>query len=354
MRDKHDILPWKRLRKGALLTAASLIALLVLSSWLNFRQSSHSAFVFAGQTYVHQVGNEQWQTVSPKITEDAERHQADVGIVVSYCNEADDTVEFMESCVRNITRETELTVDIKYYCKCSAHSFCDVYLPNIGREGQTFVWHILNMHDSLNLVTVFVNGGFLSKPQKMGTSALRKIADELAQTYSTVGLKDKLSDFFSDGGKSSLDESQFHYTAPVNCSVVEEHCSVDANRCTLADLPCEGESRCACSPQSNCSWTGSTKNNPVILNGHLEPAVNEEGGTHSMFTWACEKLGIMPARIIGCGYEWSATFAVGRNRLQRLPLGAFAELLREYDSHGANGGVVVHYMERLWRSMYLC
>ena len=273
----------------------------------------------------------------------------DIAIVVAYCNEPEETVATLGAC-ENELRSVGLEVETIYYCKCSVQSFCRFHLPKIGREAQTFLLHILNMYHSLHPITMFVNGGFLSKSHAV--EAVQKICQELNNSMFEHAENQNLSDFYIDQHNCHRD-AHSNDTPPVNCSSVEEYCSVEENRCSVT-LPCEGESQCGCSPQSNCSWIGGTKEHAVIHGGFLAPALNNEGGFHSFYTWACEKFNISPTKIAQCGYSWSATFAVGRNRLQRLPLSTYASLVKEFDLYGVNGGVAIHYVERLWRSIYLC
>jgi hypothetical protein len=276
----------------------------------------------------------------------------DIAIVVAYCNEPEETVATLGAC-ENELRSIGLEVETIYYCKCSVQSFCRFHIPNIGREGQTFLLHILNTYHSLHPITMFVNGGFLSKPHAV--EAVQKICQELKNSKLEQAENQNLSDFYIDQHKCHR-VADSKDTPPVNCSSVEEYCSVEENRCNVhfLSLPCKGESQCGCSPQSNCTWRGWTKDNPVTQGGFLEPALNNEGGIHSFYTWACQRFNISPTKITQCGISWSSTFAVGRNRLQRLPLSTYALLVREFDLYGANGGIAVHYLERLWRSIYLC
>lgn len=273
--------------------------------------------------------------------------RADISVVVSYCDESEDTMSHLEAYA-NDTRVTGLDVEVIYYCKCAIHDFCSFHLPNIGREGHTYLWHISHSHDSN--VTVFINGGFMSKSSAQ--ASVQKIFSELI--HNSLQIKNNGLNFYCDEQKTSWDDNPSLYARSDNCSTVHEYCSLESNRCSISDLPCSGESVCGCVEQANCSWIGATKENPVILGGHLISALNEQGEKHSMFSWSCEKLGICPSTIIQCGYSWSAVFAVGRSRLRRLPRHTRLQLLREFDNYAANGGVVVHYLERLWRSVFLC
>ena len=273
--------------------------------------------------------------------------RADVAVVVSYCNESEDAISHLESYV-NDARVTGLVVEVMYYCKCAVREFCSFHLPNIGREGHTYLWHMSNGYDSN--VTVFINGGFMSKSHAQ--AAVKKVFTEL--TDNSLQIKNNGLNFYCDEQKISWDDNPSLYARSNDCLSVQEYCSLKSNRCSISDLPCSGESVCGCAEQVNCSWIGATKENPIIIEGHLEPALNERGEKHSMFSWSCEKLGLSPSTIIQCGNSWSAVFAVGRSRLRRLPKHTRLQLLREFDNYSANGGIVVHYLERLWRSVFLC
>lgn len=233
-------------------------------------------------------------------------------------------------------------VEVSYYCKCLLHDFCSLHLPNVGREGHSYLWYVAHNYDSLASTTVFINGGFESKPH--AKFAVHKIFNVLISDSADVRKKGEM--FYCDERETSWTDTATIFMQTQNCSVVEEYCGVDTNRCSISDLPCFGQSKCGCSPQVNCSWVGSTREKLVITGGQLESALNNVGEAHSIFSWSCDKLGISPETIEQCGYSWSAVFAVGRSRLHRLPEGLYLQLIEEFDLFGANGGVVVHYLER--------
>lgn len=280
----------------------------------------------------------------------------DVELVVSYCNE-EDTVGVLERHITELQTKG-VRADITYYCKCEAKSFCDTFLPNIGREGQTFMWHVFYNYDSLYPTTVFINGGFLSKTHT--SYAVEKIFNNIGQVESVQempGLQ-RTHDFYVDEqvyyNGSIFSRARSSHTTKVNCMEVNEYCSADENLCSVSDLPCVDGSRCGCQPQSNCSWTGLTQANLKYQNGHLEPLWDDYGREHSFFTWACKRLNILPATIVQCGYSWGAVFAVSRNRLHRLSSDDYHNILLDYNVSGGTGGVLVHYMERLYRTVYFC
>ena len=340
-------------KRSELIRALPIVLSLYIAAVFSYKYTYHEDTHLTASTHDNRMNGKELDTISSEV----DSLRADVGVVVSFCNEPDRSVEQIESHMKMLRDNSSLSVRAVYYCKCSAHIFCDFYLPNIGREGQTFLLHILNNYRTLNSVTVFVNAGFFSKPINIGTGALKGIFDELAQAYAEPRPKVSLLDFYGDADKFSWDDKTGllnDFVTPVDCAVTEEFCSVDANRCIVDDLPCEGHSRCACFPQSNCTWSGSTRENAVFTRGHLQPAVNEKGAQHTMFTWACTNLYLTPSKISTCGYSWGALFAAGKNRLQRLQDISYHMLVREFDLYGASGGLAGHYLERLWRSMYLC
>ena len=284
--------------------------------------------------------------------------RAHVGVVVSFCREPLESI----ASLRSLTVKLEaagLKVDTLYYCKCVSRPWCTMMIPNIGREGQTFLWHVFQTYKTLHHVTIFVNGGFLSKPHT--TAALTDMVDHLLKNPILQSRQPRinlattlLDDFYSDGGAFTWEKPNQVVGTVKNCSVVSEFCAVQANLCDIADLPCVGTERCGCTAQRTCNWVGASKENPTTAGGALQPALSDGDAPHSIYSWACDILGISPNKIRECGYTWGATFAVGRNRLKRLPASDYEKLLVEFEKYGTNGGIMVHYMERLWRSIYLC
>ena len=91
------------------------------------------------------------------------RHVTTLGLVVSVCKEPRDTVEEIENFIVRLTK-SGFDVRRHIYCKCGPwHAACDENVPNLGREGETFMRHIAENYDTLDDVIWFVNGGFLSK-----------------------------------------------------------------------------------------------------------------------------------------------------------------------------------------------
>ena len=278
--------------------------------------------------------------------------RADVGIVVATCNESSDNREALRLYQERL-EISGYSVELVRYCKCGTGSECNVLLENIGREGHTFLWHVSHNYHRLHELTLFVNGGFKSKAY--GVSAMENIVSMLSEGRAKQQLRSMYIDQLkhSSGDISKLGEKS-HVLHRFNCSSVRSYCSSQENLCTISDLPCKAQQKCACVPQKECRWIGTTSANPRFDEGRLAPATEDFNQTHSFFSWACARFGILPEQIIACGYSWGAIFAVGKSRLQRLSLQKYDQILKEYDLQGVNGGIMGHYMKRLYRSLYLC
>ena len=77
-------------------------------------------------------------------------------------------------------------------------------------------------------------------------------------------------------------------------------------------------------------------------------------GGHSLYTWACLRFNVGASLMDQCGASRSGVFAVGASRIRAHPRSAYQSLLAEYQQYGMNGGIVVHYAERMCHSLFLC
>ena len=55
-----------------------------------------------------------------------------------------------------------------------------------------------------------------------------------------------------------------------------------------------------------------------------------------------------------CGASRSGIFAVGASRVRAYPVSVYESLVDEYANYGTNGGIVSHYVERLYRGLFFC
>ena len=77
-------------------------------------------------------------------------------------------------------------------------------------------------------------------------------------------------------------------------------------------------------------------------------------GGHSLYTWACSRFNLSASLMHQCGASRSGVFAVGASRIRAHPKSAYESLFVEYEKYGKNGGIVGHYAERMYRSLFFC
>jgi hypothetical protein len=73
-----------------------------------------------------------------------------------------------------------------------------------------------------------------------------------------------------------------------------------------------------------------------------------------MYTWACSRLGVDAKILHQCGASQSGVFVVGSERLRSYPKLVYDSLVEEYEAYSTTGGLMGHYMERMYRSMFYC
>lgn len=299
-----------------------------------------------------------------------------VELVVAVCNEPKERIDALVSFASNLREAAMHTsmqwnISICLYCKCREHVWCNKHLPNVGREGHTYLEHLVHAYDELADVTVFINPGTGSKAT-LASAQKTRIADAVMRDTMQALIHGKLSNsFWSDGqGKPSFAPAASEVT-PLNESLAQTRCRAEADalcsatsrtHCPLAlGLPCERQ--CGCNDPGVCRWSGSTATNVAWLDG-IRVATNEStlhdeaplpSARPSSFThWACKHLVVSPSAFRRCRWAPTATFAVGSVRVHRHPARTYAGISHELTVAGFTGGVAVHYMERLWRSLFAC
>ena len=286
-----------------------------------------------------------------------------LGVVVSVCKEPPQT---FEQLVLFMNRLVDDGFDVRrhVYCKCGPWEACDRYVQNIGREGETFARHIAENYDTLDDVIWFVNGGFLSK--KHAKVAVRRhmhvftSSGDLFHGENSKAQRVYLDDWLTSFEKiSRRDQTNNKSDARIqNCiDDASRHCA-SVYRCEYT-LPCARNQACACEIQRDCQWIGATKSNywndthhdyalDVPLPDHMFPK------GYSFYTWACVHLNVHASLLHRCGASRSGIFAVGASRVRAYPVSVYESLVDEYANYGTNGGIVSHYVERLYRGLFFC
>ena len=297
------------------------------------------------------------------------RRVTTLGLVFSVCKEPRDTIQEIENFIARL-KKSGFNVQRHIYCKCGPwYAACDRIVPNLGREGETFMRHIAENYHTLDDVIWFVNGGFLSKKHtrkavarqmRVFTSRPRRRFHGEHNNARMVYLDDWIISFDSidpDERRETNRKSQQFSQLQSCLEDASKHCS-SKFRCEYT-LPCDDNQACACKVQRDCRWMGETKEN--YWNTSLEayrlqvpaPDASFPGG-HSLYTWACSRFNLSASLLHRCGASRSGVFAVGASRVRAHPKSAYESLLVEYQKYGMNGGIVVHYAERMYRSLFLC
>jgi hypothetical protein len=286
--------------------------------------------------------------------ESVERRASSIGVVVSICQEPQETFLALKTLMRELDKCHGFTVRRYIYCKCGPWYVCDLTLPNVGREGNTFVTHVSKNYGTLDDIVWFVNGGFMSKEH--ATKAFSKIQ----RTLTHMQLQRHLTKLaYVDDMITSLDSVDVKrkpsYAQHSCLAIANAHCK-RAFSCEYT-LPCENKEACACEVQRTCHWTGATKENyNTTMASHLivPPLDGTAPRGHSMYTWACSRLGVDAKILHQCGASQSGVFAVGSERLRSYPKLVYDSLVEEYEAYSTTGGLMGHYMERMYRSMFYC
>ena len=287
-----------------------------------------------------------------------------IGIVVSWCNEPNEahaTLRAYEHELRQL-----FSVNVWHYCKCSSRDECVEILPNIGREGHTFLHHVASRYNSsLDDLTVFVNGGFLAKTYTR--DALRRVFVRLENLRRARWTSDfVLTNVFADQEILVWDEpveiaERASFSTSHCMQSVRQFCADDsAHRCRHKFSCAKGQT-CGCDAHTSCAWSGSTTENRNDVLTTLPPtSVRAEDNlglnvaNNNMYTWTCSRTSIDPSTIHSCGTTYGAVFAVGKARIRARDADFYLELKNELETYGVTGGMMSHYMERLYRTLFYC
>lgn len=324
------------------------------------------------------------------------RANARLEVVLAVCNEPAERIDALQAFASRLRAATqhahsrEWTVSMRMYCKCGVHAWCDERLPNVGREGHTFLEHMVRHYDQLADVTLFMNPG--TGDRSVSASKVR-IADRVMSDTLHALAHDKLTEsFYADGEARAVFAPVASVGAARNWSLARQTCWTDAatlcspqavaaasKQCPVhLILPCERH--CGCGDPGVCKWSGSTLANNVTLPASLASARTERRTARrkmaallpahpsasrtmavlaaaqpaSFSQWACDWLAVSLKTFKRCGWARTATFAVGSARVRSHPSSVFKETAQELARVGVTAGVSGHYMERLWRSLFVC
>lgn len=312
------------------------------------------------------------------------KNNATLEMVVAACNEPE--ARFDE--LRQLTSSTDMrkalrkrnmgAVTMRIYCKCAANVWCDAQLENTGREGHTYLTHIARNYDDLATITIFVNGGpgagsTATRKRSMLNAVMRAVVSALA-SQSTPALEYLWADGKIFRHLPSAQSQHAWAATDHSCSssaarrcASRIRCKTFARRRPLKALCLRGD--CECDAPEECRWIGGTKANLAFAShvhklpknasnvdagllstprAHLPPATPPD-----FVHWACLHFAVDFETFRRCGYRSMATFAVGSARVRMLSHQVYKSAERELASHGITGGLAGHYLERLWRSIFV-
>ena len=322
--------------------------------------------------------------------------------VTSVCHEnVEVVVTALQAYGSHLVAAGFTSIKVTVYCKCSldgqsaAHSsHCSAHLPNVGREGHTWLEHMAR--DQLGDVVFFVNPGIISGAHAGG---IWHKAFVLGQTVTSIARLAKLDRHtlehsYADGVDHPIPASLCNVPAEAGgCAgivsaararhaLLVEHrqcrtgmpstrgtstshadlaaasprtligyCSNRSTRCNMctgfhAILRCE---ECPCDAQASCMWNGATDRARRSQPPHLMPA-----RPASFAAWACKHWGIPPMTVQRCRWQWTGTFAVGSALIRQRNVSTYRRVAAALAAAGREGGVEGHFMERLWRSIFYC
>ena len=291
-------------------------------------------------------------------------HKTTLGLVVSVCKEPRDAIQEIESFIVRL-KNSGFDVRRHIYCKCGPwRAACDRNVSNLGREGETFMRHIAENYHALDDVIWFVNGGFLSKKHtRKAVARHMRVFTSRALLGRFHGERNEAQTVYLDDWITSFESVEVHKEmknqdlAQSCLEDVSKHC-LSKFRCEYK-LPCADNQACACEVQRDCRWIGATKSNywnTSLAGDRLLVPVSDMSFPygHSLYTWACSRFNVGASLLHRCGASRSGVFAVGASRIRAHPKSVYQLLVAEYETYGVNGGIVGHYIERIYRSLFFC
>lgn len=280
-------------------------------------------------------------------------------IVFSLCRETHGhRVRDVVSAVKHAAHDS-VDVSVVAYCKCGKghHEAC-VELPNVGREGHTFIHHIVTRYDRLADVTLFVNGGNLGDEERLAaTLRVGALTGAQAATLRYVDLSFQATEadplLRVSSTESSADFVARGLAARAGCGVTTQGVPCCEGVCegvpcchlfTPSDCP---NSSMAFEQQHTCYWRGRTDENYAWQTYDIQLLPSDPP---SFPLWLSARWGIEFDVWRRVGWYGNSLFAASRAALRRQPLSRWARAMHALGA-ARNGGMDVHYMERAWRSV---
>lgn len=237
------------------------------------------------------------------------------------------------------------------YCKCGVRDDDCIPLPNVGREGHTFVHHILTHYDNLSDVTVFINGGTGEGSARL-VDATRMMSRIRARPedvwYVDPGVtyvkptrhtpKETSSQFLARAASLRCDTEN-----GVQCckGVCIAHC---CHFTAPSTFPSGGYM--LTENQTRCFWIGNTKENHAI---HYDTALAPASPANFPM-WLSVNWGIEFDEWDTIGWYSKALFAASRDSLRSVSKEKWRRALDAL-AQDINAGMEGMYLERAWRTL---
>lgn len=279
-----------------------------------------------------------------------------VDIVVAICREQN--VQFLDAASWAL-QSAGFDVATRGACMCGEPRplRCTTHLKNSGREAHAFVQHVVARRHALADITLFLNGGAASKPPAL--------ADVTATTAAVA--KHGLALWYADAQAVQLERPAtrlepretalaWHFDSVRRCSNESACCDRCAKSwcCHAFGVVCPNSQARVFDELTDCRWHGATPENRdwsgagLTDGGALAPA-----SPRSFDLWLHQRWGVHVEQFEELQWRPYGIFAASKNALLAHSNVTYARALRELESAGASGGVVAHFYERAWRSLFV-
>jgi hypothetical protein len=273
-------------------------------------------------------------------------------LVVALCREQN--LHFLRTLVHELFAAYNVTVT--FYCKCGLHPSATActQLENVGREAHTFLHHLVSRYDSLAPVTFFINGGMGAEAG--ATECVFLTAHNLAAVGTRAWFVDK--NLRLEKPVARANDTQWGGSTAAFIARAREECTNGTACCKLCRVSwcCRlfGSGLCPLTEdrlfdeQASCKWGGkNAENYGGQFDRRLKPA-----SPPAFAAWVDQRWGVSIHTFEQQQWSPASVFAVGREAVRAWPKTRLEGALAELAASGLNGGMVGHFYERTWRSLF--
>jgi hypothetical protein len=195
-------------------------------------------------------------------------------------------------------------------------------------------------------VTIFVNGGYQSKSPAV--LDFEKVVTAVGQTAPNFRYLDANHNQVEPAIRTHGSTYEFHRTAVDNCNNATECCNLCEKSwcCHITGIICPLHQARVFDDALDCEWHGRTIENGNH-DGHLKPAKPPSFDRWLHMRW---RINIHTFEHI----QWApySIFAASRETLLKYDNTSYYAQLLESERAGLNGGMVAHFYERAWRTLF--